>query len=123
MIRPQGRNIISNCSCNLNQLQLSVIPVAYLCHGTSDDQALREAVKSPTITKEGLKLKQITLTDFKVRIAIPLLARYFPFVVTIIIPFVLLPTAVFRHLLFTDSAWLCGLLQTLPRLGRLGFWD
>ncbi|CAM9812213.1 unnamed protein product, partial [Ectocarpus sp. 8 AP-2014] len=31
----------------------------------SDDQALREAVKSPTITKEGLKLKQITLTDFK----------------------------------------------------------
>ncbi|CAM9253169.1 unnamed protein product [Ectocarpus sp. 4 AP-2014] len=32
---------------------------------STDQHALREAVKSPTITKEGLKLKQITLTDFK----------------------------------------------------------
>ncbi|CAN0559215.1 unnamed protein product, partial [Ectocarpus sp. 12 AP-2014] len=32
---------------------------------STDHHALREAVKSPTITKEGLKLKQITLTDFK----------------------------------------------------------
>lgn len=30
-------------------------------------QALQEAAGSATITKEGLKLKQISLTDFKVR--------------------------------------------------------
>lgn len=30
-------------------------------------QVLREAVESTTITKEGLKLKQISLTDFKVK--------------------------------------------------------
>lgn len=69
------KNIFGNCNCNLNQVQLYFIPVTYLCYGTSDNQALREAIKSPTITKEGLKLKQITLTDFKVRTAIPLIAR------------------------------------------------
>lgn len=33
------------------------------------EQALQEAAGSATITKEGLKLKQISLTDFKVTLS------------------------------------------------------
>lgn len=48
------------CVCLITLLLLCVA----LC--LSPEQALREAVASETITKEGLKLKQISLTDFKV---------------------------------------------------------
>lgn len=65
------RNTDEKC----DQCPTEFLASAFLLCGTRE-QTLAEAIGSKTITKEGLRVKQMTLTDFKVRQTTLRLSRF-----------------------------------------------